>query len=133
VEVAAVYETDKGRFWLDERGFVQCEVLPETDQNYSLEDAKAFVAAIARVGEGKRVPMLANMQGVKAVERPARLYLGSSEAAAVVSAAALVVASRVSKVIGNFFVTVNRPPFPTKMFVTVEQARAWLLAAGDNE
>lgn len=125
--VSAELETDKGRFWYDDRGFVQCEVLPDTDQSYELDDAKAFLAAIARVSGGARTPILADMRGVTSVSRPARLHLSSSAAAAVVTAVALVVESRVSKIIGNFFVTVNAPPFPTRLFVTVEQASAWIL------
>lgn len=127
-----MFETDKGRFWLDEQGFVRCEVLPDTDQSYDIDDAKAFLAAIASVAEGKRALVLADMRGVTAVARPARLHLSSAKAGEVVSAVALVVESRVSKIIGNFFMTVNAPPFPTRMFVTVEEARNWLLQRGER-
>ena len=43
------------------------------------------------------------------------------------SETALVVGSPVSRVIGNFFVGLNRPKYPLRLFDDQEFATAWLL------
>jgi hypothetical protein len=47
-------------------------------------------------------------------------------------AQAFLVESSVSRVVANFALGLNRPPFPVKMFNNEEQARAWLLARMDE-
>jgi len=41
-------------------------------------------------------------------------------------AVALIEKSPVSKVIGNFFLGINKPPFPTKLFTKKHEAIHWL-------
>lgn len=120
-------ETNKGRFYLDEAGVVRGEALPGTDQNYTRADAEVLIGAIATLAEGRRVPILLNMSQIRSVDREARDYFSSPAIVAVAQAVALVVPSPVSRVIGSFFIGINRPPFPIKLFVSEDDAHAWLL------
>ncbi len=56
-----------------------------------------------------------------------RQVLAGPDAIGLFAAAAMVVGSRFGKVMGNFFLRVNRPPCPTRIFTSREDARAWIL------
>lgn len=43
----------------------------------------------------------------------------------VLACVALVVQSKVAEVTGNFFLRINRPPYPMRLFGDVDEARAW--------
>ena len=71
-------------------------------------------------------PTLVLMQDMARVEREARAFLASQEYMRLCSQTALVVGSPVSRVIGNFFVGLNRPSYPYKLFDDPELAAEWL-------
>jgi hypothetical protein len=52
-----------------------------------------------------------------------RLYTAPSTR---VVAVAIVVGSPLSRVIGNFFIGLNKPAYPNKLFSSMEQAERWL-------
>ncbi len=45
-----------------------------------------------------------------------------------VSAVALIVDTPLSRILGTFFLSVNKPPYPVRMFDDEESAVAWLRA-----
>lgn len=48
------------------------------------------------------------------------------ETVSITSALALVTQSKISKVMGNIFITLQNNPYPTKLFDNVEDATEWL-------
>ena len=72
------------------------------------------------------VPTLVLMQNIARVDREARAFFASEEYLILTSQTALVVGSPVSRVIGNFFVGLNRLKFPCELFNDPELAIAWL-------
>lgn len=71
-------------------------------------------------------PTLVLMQDVARVEREARAFFASEDYMRLCSQTALVVGSPVSRVIGNFFVGLNRPRYPNKIFDDPDLAVTWL-------
>jgi hypothetical protein len=71
-------------------------------------------------------PALVLMQDMARVDREARTFFASEEYVQLASQTALVVGSPVSRVIGNFFVGLNRLKFPCKVFEDPQLAVAWL-------
>ena len=71
-------------------------------------------------------PTLVLMPDMARVEREARAFFASEEYMRLCSQTALVVGSPVSRVIGNFFVGLNRPTYPCKIFDDPELAAQWL-------
>ena len=66
-----------------------------------------------------------------AVDQAARRYLSfSKDQRALASKVALIAANPVARVIGNFFVGLNRPEIPTQLFSDEALALAWLLSEG---
>jgi hypothetical protein len=119
-------ETEKGHFCLEDDGIIHVTSLPGTDQTYGLADAKEFVAALTRLAGERRVPVLVKMKEVRQVDREARRYFAGEEPAKVTLAAALLVDSVISRVIGNFFLGYNKTLFPAKLFGTEHDAIDWL-------
>lgn len=66
------------------------------------------------------------MQDVARVDREARAFFASEEYLQLACQTALVVGSPVSRVIGNFFLGLNRLKYPCKVFDDPEPALKWL-------
>ena len=79
------------------------------------------------VGAGPK-PTLVMMEDVGRVDRPAREVFASEEYLRLSCRTALVVGSPVSRVIGNFFVGLNRLKYPCKVFDDPARALEWLHA-----
>lgn len=120
-----VGETRAFKVWLDEDGIFRTLSLPGV--NATLEDFKAINRHHRRLCGGKKTPVLNDIRRAKAmINRDARTFASSEEACEITSAVALLVDSPVSRVIGNFFLGINKPPFPTKLFTSETQAIKWL-------
>ena len=72
------------------------------------------------------MPTLVLMQDMARVDREARAFFASEAYMRLCSQTALVVGSPVSRVIASFFVGLNRPRYPYRIFDDPEQAAAWL-------
>jgi hypothetical protein len=79
-----------------------------------------------QIAEHPPVPALVLMQDVGRVDREARAFFASENYLALTSQTALVVGSPVSRVIGNFFVGLNRLKYPCRVFGDPDLAIAWL-------
>jgi hypothetical protein len=72
-------------------------------------------------------PTLVDIGGVKGLTREARQYLSNSqETMEITSRVAMIAGNPVSRIIGNFFLGLNRPPVPVKLFGDVASAKGWL-------
>jgi hypothetical protein len=92
----------------------------------SLEDAQATIRAAGELAQGRRYPILVDIRHMHGQDRDARLVYGSPEAAEIGTAAALVVESRISKLLANFFMAIVKNRVPTKVFTTEAEAIEWL-------
>ncbi len=93
-----------------------------------LAAAKQMVEkALEMVGDAAPCPTVVVAGGVKAVTRGAREFFAQSdENSTISSCVALVVTSPVARVIGNFFMGLNKPRIPTRLFKSVEEALPWV-------
>jgi hypothetical protein len=118
-----VITNPKFRMWLRPDGIVQLAWAPRI--NVLLEDAVAAFAALAQVTGGRSSPLLVDMRDVGQQARPARLEFARRYD--VVSAVALVVGSPLSRMMGNLFMSMNKPLTPTRLFDKEAPAVEWLL------
>ena len=96
---------------------------------HSEEKAKENVDAQERVRDrlGKeKTRVLVDMRAIKSISRDAREYYANERTASIQRATALVIKSPLSRVIANFFMGLNRPLTPTRMFTDVDEAIEWL-------
>jgi hypothetical protein len=122
--MASQVEVRTHLIWLEDDGIVRVRVKPHIQ--IDLQDAKAAVSAISSVSGGKTRPVLVNMTELMAMDRDARLYFASEMGATVAVAAALIINSPLSRAIGNFFMGLNRPVIPTRLFTSEAEALTWL-------
>ena len=90
-----------------------------------LNTAKSIVEERIVLCEGKDYPSLGKIDSNLTLTKDARDYLGK-EGTANMSKLGIVVDSMVSKVIGNWYLTLSRPSIPTKLFTSEEDAIKWL-------
>lgn len=90
--------------------------------------ARAVVAAgVELCGDLVPTPVLALLDQIKGFTRGAReFFADSDENRAASSKVALVVSSPIAKVIANFFMKLNKPRVPTRLFTDQAKAVEWL-------
>jgi hypothetical protein len=83
---------------------------------------RAHIAAAA----GQKRPTLTDLRGMRSATREARELGAAADVVAVTLRMAILVGNPVTRVLGNFFVLVTGPKYPTKIFTEEAAARAWL-------
>lgn len=111
----------KGSVELSDGGFVHLRWLPKVD--ILVEDARAAMATVNEVCQGREYPMLVDMEAVASVSREARAVWSIPCSA---SRIALLGRSPVDRVLANFFLGVHIPPCPTRFFTSRSEALDWL-------
>jgi len=119
-----VIEVAASRICLGEDGIVHAVTKPGSEQ--TLADAREQIAAIGKIGRGKALPVLVDFKNIKSQDRGARAYFAGKEPAKVVTACAILLSSPLSRVIGNFYMGLNKPVTPTKLFTSESEAIEWL-------
>jgi hypothetical protein len=110
------------RMWLRPDGVVQLVWAPGVAMG--LEDAIAATDAMTKLTGGRRSPLLVDVRDSGPQDRPARMeFVRRGD---LVSAVALLVANPLSRMMGNFFLTVSKPMAPTRLFDDEATALAWL-------
>jgi hypothetical protein len=100
---------------------VKPDVLVELDM------VKEVVAVQREVLQGQPILVLLDVSKAEGVTEAAREYTSGEHVEGLQIAMAIVISSSLPmRLFANFFIKFNRPPAPTKMFNTKEQAISWL-------
>lgn len=117
--------TRTAEIWKGEDGVIRLiVVLPQA--KVKLADAQENIGTVAELAGGKKCPVLGDIRNVKSAELRARRHLLGETATQTIRAFAILVGSPLTRVIGNFFMGLNRPPFPARTFTSEEDALEWL-------
>lgn len=116
--------TQIGCVKLDERGYIRVAAV-RTDP-LTLANVQEVIASITTLSQGRKVPVLVDVQRGAPLTKEAREYLVGREATAVTLALAIVVHSPVGKAAGNFFLRIQKSMIPTQVFTSEENAILWL-------
>ena len=76
--------------------------------------------------------VLIDMTAVSEISKEARDYFANERTASIQRATALLIGSPVSRVIGNFFMGLNKPISPTRLFTDPQKAIQWLHTFSDD-
>jgi hypothetical protein len=74
----------------------------------------------------KSYPILTDYSRVKSTTKEARDYFATEQASNYITAMAILTDSSVGKIIVNFYLSISKPNFPTRIFTKKEEAIAWL-------
>lgn len=105
-------------------GILRVKLKPEVD--VTLEDAKDNHEVAQKLVGGRKHLVLADIRSARSITREARISFADKDSRKNAIAQALVIDSGISRILGNFFIGINRSPFPVKLFQSTDEAIAWL-------
>ena len=91
-----------------------------------LADAQYSAAVFGELARGEKRLLLVDMRLPFSTGPGVREFYASDEANRFVKGMALLIASDTGRIIGNFFLRINRPPSPCRMFTQPRVALDWL-------
>ncbi|MBF0352678.1 MAG: hypothetical protein HQM11_16720 [SAR324 cluster bacterium] len=116
-------EFSQGKIWFDEeQGIIHFAHRPKAV--VTIEDSRKYIETVPIFGN-KRYPLLVDLRQIKAITKDARSYF-ANEGSKVVLALALLVSSPLSKIIGNFIISMEHYSIPTRLFTSETEAVDWL-------
>ncbi len=113
-------------YWDSENEIVWCDLF---GNQTTVELAKENVDAQERLRDSVnrvKTRVLIDMTSTTEISKEARDYFANERTGSIQRATALLIGSPVSRVIGNFFLGLNRPLSPTRLFSDPHKAIQWL-------
>lgn len=98
----------------------------KTGVEITLEKAKEIINSMIELGGNKKLPALIECDFFSMPTREAREFLAFKESSPNAIAEAYVIKSPAQKIVGNFYLTFDKPGRKTRMFNDVSKAIAWL-------
>ncbi len=128
-----IIKTRTSKAWVEKENIIHVEVFPKAE--ITLKDAKEGMEITDKLLGNRESLLLVEMGEIKSISREARqFYTKSSKNDTNNKAVALVITNPVATVIANFFIGLNRPDVPIRLFVDKNKAARWLKKiANDNK
>jgi hypothetical protein len=120
-----VLESPCAFVWIDDDGILN--ILNKENATITIEQHRLTYAKLKVLVQGTRHPVLVDLRPIRSMDKASRDYSASADHLEIMSAVALVVGGPLSRAIGNFFLGLNIPPFPVKLFSDETKAREWLM------
>jgi hypothetical protein len=109
---------------LEKDGYIFTKV--KSGSEITVQDAKENTAAVIKVSGDSNFPILVDLREIKSISKEARDHFSMRGRKPHVTAIAMLVKSPVSRIIGNFFLGLNRPTVPTRLFTAEKDAITWM-------
>lgn len=102
-------------------------IVIKDDADIDIDNVKEAVEVRKKMQGGKPMLVLIDNTGIWQIDKEANSYSASKEVVALSKAVAVLTDSSLPKrLIGNFFIKLNKQHMPTKLFNNKEKALAWL-------
>lgn len=121
---SGVQATTKGQVYLNESGILIQAYHDNID--LLLDDAREEFALYSKLCKSIKRPLLVDIRNIRSVERKAREFYSSPATSKYLKATALLIENPVSRIIGNFYLGLNKPVLPLRLFTNKEEAIDWL-------
>ena len=119
-------------FWDSENEIVWGELFADiTTEKLAKENIDAQ-ERIRNSMNKEKTRVIIDMCAVFEISKEARDYFANERTASIQRATALLIGSAVSRIIGNFFLGLNKPITPTRLFTDPEEAIKWLHTFSDE-
>lgn len=110
--------------WMGEDGICRTKTKPLAE--IRLKEAIENSGAVSSFYKGQKYPLLVDARNVKYMEREARKHFSTNGRDTKINSFAVMVKSPLSRMIGNFFMGLNKPMMPARLFDDEQEAIAWL-------
>lgn len=117
-------ETSKIKFKFGPDKILYTECSPNTTM--TLDDGKESTRISAEMVNYEPRPLLCDLTNVVRMSQDCRKHFAGPEHSATFSKCALIVTSPISRLIGNFFLGLNKPLKPTRLFNSRDEGLKWL-------
>lgn len=112
-------------FWVDDFGIVHIKL--NAVKHHGIEEARVLVDIHNELAENVPCPVLCDLLAVQVgADRAARMHYVTGEASRLKTGLAMLVNSPIQTMLGNIFLRMNRPPYPTRLFRNHADAMTWL-------
>jgi len=91
-----------------------------------IDDIKDILSGILKITGGKKALILGKSIHYNTPSREVRAFAADFVNTDIIQAAATVASNIMIKVAANFFLKINKPPFPFKVFTEEKEAILWL-------
>ncbi len=119
-----VIEIAKYFTWMGEDGIARTKV--KKDAEITIEDSRANTVAVETFFYGKKYPLIIDSTEIKSITKEARDHFSMKGRKTSVSALAIIIKSPLSRIIGNFFMGLNKPVVPVKLVDSEKEAVKWI-------
>lgn len=99
---------------------------PRLNINMTLQDALEGEEVISGLSKGGKLPRLCDYTNIRSQDVECRDFYAGPKIADACSACAIIIGSPISRIIGNFYMGLNKPKTPTRLFTIEAKAIAWL-------
>lgn len=110
--------------WMGEDGICRTKTKPEAE--ITLKEAMENSAAVTSLYRDKKFPLLVDARNVKSMAKEARKHFSTNGRETKITSMAIMVKSPLSRIIGNFFMGLNKPEVPARLFDDENMAVEWL-------
>lgn len=110
--------------WMGSDGIARTRVKPNID--IVLEHAMENTKIVTSFYVDKKFPILIDARGIKSMSYEARHHFSAHGRDTKTNAFGIVIGSTISRVLGNFYLGINKPAVPTKLFDNEHDAISWL-------
>jgi hypothetical protein len=117
-------ETEAFFTWMGPDGI--CRTSTKAGAEVELKHAKENSIIVNGLHQDKKFPLLVDSRSIRSISKEARRHFSTNGRETKITSIAILVNSPLSRVIGNFFMGINRPQVPTRLFETEADATDWL-------
>ncbi len=110
--------------WMGEDGIARTSVKPNMD--ITLAHAKENTVVVTSFFKGSKFPILIDARPIRSMSREARHHFSAQGRDTKTNAFGIIIGSSISRVLGNFYLGINKPTVPTKLFDNETDAIKWL-------
>ena len=125
VEEESKIEIGCARMEMREDGILHVHI--KVDEVFEIADSHALVQARTRLVDGRRTPIIYTCSEFVIPSKEVREFVASENRSKMVTADAFVVNSLPQRLVANFFIKINKPVRPVKVFDNFDAAREWIL------
>lgn len=115
-----------GLIWLNDDGII-IDIIdagkPVHNREHAIEHIKVYQQIAGTIAR----PLMVDITNIRSLERGAREVYANPANADFVSAVALITNSTISRVVGNFYISIHNNPTPIKLFKEPRKAKEWLM------
>ena len=110
--------------WMGDDGIARTKVKPKF--NVTIVHAMENSKAVNSLKQDKKFPLMIDARDINSITRDARDFFSTRGRETNINSMAVIIRSTISRVIGNFFLGINKPAVPTRLFEHEQEAEEWL-------